>query len=231
PATATGRTGDRHARAEAFAGGTRLTIPRFRAPYRSEPSTVRAGSRLDARGRAGGATGLARRQPVDRHVRFDPGDRLRERQLDRNVGIATAATKTGGARRLGVGPPFGPAALPVVQRAGGGIAQDAIGFRDLLKQRPRVTLPEVDVGRIPAREALVRAANLHRRGSRIHLEHRVVVTHGRARGPTLLRGPRAPPLLLLAQILELGVDHVPLGRGGASRGSRFRRPAGSGLGL
>src|SRR6185436_3418231 len=129
PATATGRTGDRHARAEAFAGGTRLTIPRFRAPYRSEPSTVRAGSRLDARGRAGGTTGLARRQPVDRHVRFDPGDRLRERELDRDVDIPAAPPPARAFRRFGIGPAGGPRFLPVVQRARGGIAQDAIGLR------------------------------------------------------------------------------------------------------
>ncbi len=192
-AAAADRAGRRDARPGSLAGGTRVAVAAMRS-LQTVPSPPQCEHVVgcDAGGRTGGAARLARRQSVDRHVRFDARrpparTRARPRRGHHRPGVPRAATR----RWIGAGPSGGPRALPVVDRARGRIAQDAVGLRDLLEERLRVALPEVDVGRIPAGEALVRPTDLHRRGSRAHLEHRVVVTHGRARGRALFRGPRA----------------------------------------
>src|SRR5439155_6332502 len=104
---------------------------------------------------------------------------------------------------VGAAPPLGerllgPGRVPVlvVHLARGGIAVHAERLRNLLEELARSLVPEIDVGRILPREALISSADLARRRGRRDAQNRVVVaTH-------------EPLLFLVAQILEVGVDHL-----------------------
>ena len=143
--------------------------------------------------RAGRAARFARGQPIDGDVRLDPGHRLLERELDRDVDVVAPAAAGVSTARGDPRTAARPAALAVVDGPRGRIAQDAVGLGDLLEQRVRVALPEVHVGRIAARQAA------DRRGGSAPPSRRPpprVPRSSRAwscAGPTRSRGPRAPP--------------------------------------
>src|SRR5215467_6802224 len=91
-ATAIG-TGFAHALPGSLAGRTPLGPDGAGvAPDGARAAAVVAGGRERTRAPAGGGTGVARREPFDRHGRLQAGGRLDERQLHRDPGIVTAAT-------------------------------------------------------------------------------------------------------------------------------------------
>src|SRR5262249_34640106 len=89
----------------------------------------------------------------------------------------------------------GPVPVMVVHLTRCGIAENSERLGDLLEELPRSLVPEIHVGRVLPREALIGSAHLARQSRRRDTQDRVVVaTH-------------EPLLLLLAQILEVGIDH------------------------
>src|SRR5262245_4496115 len=146
----------------------------------------------------------ARREPLNVQPNLRSANPLGEGQLGDRVSIVAPPSLTEGL----AGP--GHAPVQVVHLARGGIAQHPEGLGDLLEELTRALVPEVDVGRVLPREALIGPAHLARPGRRRDTQNRVVVaTHrhltsscrpdprSRRRRPRLPSGPRrlhsAPP--------------------------------------
>src|SRR5262245_30107523 len=104
----------------------------------------------------------------------------------------------------------------VVHLARSRISEDSERLGDLIEELAGALVPEIDVGRVLPREALIRSAHLARRSRRRDTQNRVVVaTHDRL-------------LLLVAQILEVGVDDLAFLRARRSLGRPTLR-TGAGL--
>src|SRR5213080_4549382 len=104
---------------------------------------------------------------------------------DVHVVTVTARLERAGADLRGV---------PVVHRARRGIAEDAVRFGDLVEERPRLGVPEVDVGRILSRQALVGAPNVARCRRGRDAQHSVIVAAHRSL--------HRPMSLLVTEIFE-----------------------------
>ena len=154
----------------------------------------------------------ARREPLDVQPCSGTPNHFGERQVDDGVDVVTAASLR---QRFLDG-----ARMPeaVVHLARGRIREDSERLRDLVEQLAGALVPEIDIGRVLPREALIRSAHLARRSRRRDTQNRVVVaTHERL-------------LLLVAQILEVGVDDLAFLRTRRALGRPTLR-AGAGLAL
>src|SRR5262249_14292606 len=157
--------------------------------YHPPHATAHAGATPTLPPASAGPPRRASREPRDVAPDICPPHDLGKRQIHYGVHVVTAAP---GRQRL-VG--TDSVTVPVVHLARPRVAEHPECLRDLLEELAGALVPEIDVGRILPREALVCPAHLARRSCRRDTKHCVVVaTH------ELL-------LLLVAQILEVSVDH------------------------